>query len=216
MTGKLIASIVWASVCVAGSADALATSLSNITTTDERAFAPSFGRTLPPVGFVDFCGRNAHECKPVRSAARRAELSAKRWQELVRVNEHVNASVEPVTDQDLYAVAERWDYPAGAGDCEDFVLLKKRFLEGLGFPAESLLITVVLDERGDGHAVLTVATDKGDFVLDNRRADVLRWSEASYHFLKRQSQEDPRLWVALSQEGKISMAGMTKAGNRQK
>jgi predicted transglutaminase-like cysteine proteinase len=104
----------------------------------------------------------------------------------------------------------------GAGDCEDFVLLKKRYLEGLGFPAESLLITVVLDERGDGHAVLTVATDKGDFILDNRRTDVMRWSQASYHFLKRQSQEDPRLWVALSQEGKVTMVGVTKAGNRQK
>ena len=216
MIGKAIGSVVAAWLCLGGTADALASSLADFAGSDERAFAPFFGRTLPPVGFVDFCGRNLNECKPVGADARRAALSAERWAELVQVNGYVNSSIEPVTDQELYAVPERWDYPMGAGDCEDFVLLKKRYLEGLGFPAESLLITVVLDERGDGHAVLTVATDKGDFILDNRRSDVMRWSEASYHFLKRQSQEDPRLWVALSQAGKVSVAGMTKAGSRHK
>ena len=86
----------------------------------------------------------------------------------------------------------------------------------MDFRPKSLLITVALDERGDGHAVLTVATDKGDFILDNRRGEVLRWSKTSYRFLKRQSQEDPRLWVALSQAGKVSMAGLAKPGSRQK
>jgi predicted transglutaminase-like cysteine proteinase len=216
MIRKVVASVVGALLCMAGTADALASTLSNFTGTDERAFAPSFGRTLPPVGFVEFCGRNPKECKPLGSDARRADLTAARWADLIRVNNHVNATVDPVTDQDLYAVPERWDYPRGAGDCEDFVLLKKRYLEGLGFPAESLLITVVLDERGDGHALLTVATDRGDFVLDNRRSDVLRWSEASYLYLKRQSQQDPRIWVALSQDGKVSLAGLTKGSGRSK
>jgi predicted transglutaminase-like cysteine proteinase len=216
MIGKAIGSVLGAWLCVAGSAGALANSLTNFTGTDERAFAPSFGRTLPPIGFVDFCGRNLSECKPVGADARRTSLSVERWAKLVQVNSYVNSSVEPVTDQDLYSVPERWEYPMGAGDCEDFVLLKKRYLEGLGFPAESLLITVVLDEHGDGHAVLMVATDQGDLILDNRRTDILRWSKSSYHFLKRQSQEDPRLWVALSQEGKVSVVGVTKAGNRQK
>ncbi len=32
-----------------------------------------------------------------------------------------------------------------------------------GWPREALLITVVRDKKGDGHAVLTVKTDKGDF-----------------------------------------------------
>jgi predicted transglutaminase-like cysteine proteinase len=208
--------MVGALLCIAGTADTLASTLSNFTGTDERAFAPSFGRTLPPVGFVEFCSRNPKECKALGADVRRADLSAARWADLTRVNTYVNSIIEPVTDQELYAVPERWEYPRDAGDCEDFVLLKKRHLEGLGFPAESLLITVVLDERGDGHAVLTVATDRGDFVLDNRRSDILRWSEASYHFLKRQSQHDPRIWVALSQDGKVSLVGLTKAGSRGK
>ncbi|MDP9136881.1 MAG: transglutaminase-like cysteine peptidase [Pseudomonadota bacterium] len=201
---------------MAATADALASSLVVSAGSEARPFAPSFGRTLPPIGFVDFCGRNLSECEAVRADVRRAVLSAERWADLERVNSSVNASIEPVTDQELYAVPERWDYPMGAGDCEDFVLLKKRHLEDLGFPPESLLITVALDERGDGHAVLTVATDRGDFILDNRRSDVVRWSAASYRFLKRQSQADPRVWVALSQAGKISMAGMAKAGSKQK
>ena len=141
---------------------------------------------------------------------------AARWAELVSVNTYVNTSVEPVTDQDLYAVPERWDYPAGAGDCEDFVLLKKRYLEGLGFPAELLLITVVLDERGDGHAVLTVTTDKGDLILDNRRPDIVRWSDASYRFLKRQSQEDPGYGSRWRGKKRPPWSRMTKANARQK
>ena len=59
------------------------------------------------------------------------------------------------------------------------------------------MITVVRDSRGDGHAVLTVKTDKGEFILDNQHEDVLLWSETSYRFVKRQSQSDPNVWVAL-------------------
>ena len=56
---------------------------------------------------------------------------------------------------------------------------------------------MVLDERSEGHAILTVTSEQGDFVLDNRRDEILRWRDANYRFLKRQSQKDPRQWVAL-------------------
>jgi len=170
----------------------------------ERAFTPVYGRTLPPVGFVEFCGRHKSECAPSGSS-RRASLTEAGWRQLTEVNSYVNASIEPVSDQELYAVAERWDFPTDAGDCEDYVLLKKRYLERLGFAADTLLITVVLDEIGEGHAVLTVTTSKGDFVLDNRRNEVLPWSATRYRFLKRQSPEDPRIWLALSGAGKTSV-----------
>lgn len=168
------------------------------------AFAPVYGKTLPPIGFVEFCARNRTQCEQP-GASRNVSLTEARWAMLHEVNIDVNASVEPISDQDLYAVPERWDYPVDAGDCEDYVLLKKRILEELGFPSESLLITVVLDEIGEGHAVLTVATDRGDFILDNRRNEILRWSQTRYRFLKRQSQEDPRIWIALSEAGKTSI-----------
>jgi predicted transglutaminase-like cysteine proteinase len=45
--------------------------------------------------------------------------------------------------------------------------------------------------------VLTVTTDKGDYVLDNQREDILLWSETGYRFIKRQSQSNPNVWVSL-------------------
>ena len=57
---------------------------------------------------------------------------------------------------------EKWSYPDdGYGDCEDYVLLKRRLLAARGFPESTLLITVVRDENNEGHAVLTVRTDRG-------------------------------------------------------
>jgi predicted transglutaminase-like cysteine proteinase len=171
----------------------------------ERAFAPIYGKTLPPIGFVEFCARDKQHCASDNSHLRRLALTEAHWKLLQQINARVNSSIAPVSDLDLYAVPERWDYPVYAGDCEDYVLLKKRELENLGFPSHALLITVVLDEAGEGHAVLTVSTNQGDFVLDNRRDAVIRWAETRYRFLKRQSQDDPRLWVALSEAGKTSV-----------
>jgi predicted transglutaminase-like cysteine proteinase len=171
----------------------------------ERAFAQIYGKTLPPIGFVEFCARDKQHCVSDNSHLRRVVLTEAHWKQLLKINVQVNASIAPVSDLDLYAVPERWDYPVDAGDCEDYVLLKKRELENLGFPSHALLITVVLDEAGEGHAVLTVSTNQGDFVLDNRRDAIIRWAETRYRFLKRQSQDDPRLWVALSEAGKTSV-----------
>ena len=56
-----------------------------------------------------------------------------------------------------------------------------------GWPREVLLVTVVRDKKEEAHAVLTVTTDKGDYVLDNQTQDILLWSETGYRFVKRQS-----------------------------
>ena len=37
-----------------------------------------------------------------------------------------------------------------------------------GWPRAALLVTVVREKNGNGHAVLTVKTDKGEFILDNQ------------------------------------------------
>ena len=63
--------------------------------------------------------------------------------------------------------------------------------------------------------MLIVTTDKGDFVLDNRRNEVLRWSDTGYTFLKRQSAEDPRQWVSLSPKGSLD-SGAVSAGGKKK
>lgn len=169
-----------------------------------QAFAAEFGKARPPIGFVRFCAENPKDCKDRTSRARRIAMDPDRWNLLYQVNTYVNGKITPVSDMELYGEAERWTYPVDAGDCEDFLLLKKRYLQGLGFPQEALLITVVLDEVGEGHAVLTVVTDKGDFILDNRRNDIMRWKDTKYDFLKRQSQTNPRVWVALVKEKTIA------------
>ena len=162
-----------------------------------ETFAREFGKTLPPVGFVQFCVSNPQDCKGKGGKTFKLAMSPERWNLIYQVNAYVNGKIAPISDQDLYGEPERWAYPTDAGDCEDYLLLKKRSLQELGFPPEALLITVVLDEKNEGHAVLTVTTDGGDFILDNRRNDVLRWSDTDYTFLKRQSHNDPVQWVAL-------------------
>ncbi len=47
------------------------------------------------------------------------------------------------------------------------------------------------------HAVLTVKTNKGEFILDNQTDDILLWSDTGYQFVERQSQADPNVWVSL-------------------
>jgi predicted transglutaminase-like cysteine proteinase len=68
-----------------------------------------------------------------------------------------------------------------------------------GWPREALLITVVRDKRGDGHAVLTVKTDRGEYILDNQESEVLAWNKTGYRYVKRQSQSDQNAWVSLGE-----------------
>ena len=80
-----------------------------------------------------------------------------------------------MSDYDIYGKDEVWAYPdKGVGDCEDYVLEKRRELNRLGMSLADLLITVVRKPDGEGHAVLTVRTDKGDYVLDNLTDKVRR------------------------------------------
>jgi predicted transglutaminase-like cysteine proteinase len=154
--------------------------------------------TRAPIGWVEFCKETPETCAPQAGMLQEIVLTQKTWAHLVRINNLVNERIKPMTDMDHWGVAEKWSYPDdGYGDCEDYVLLKRRMLAEAGWPLSSLLVTVVRDQNGDGHAVLTVKTDKGEFVLDNQNAEVLLWSETNYHYVKRQSQQDPNMWVAL-------------------
>ncbi len=162
------------------------------------AFMGSFGDTLPPIGYVTFCRDNQYECRPARRFADRIQLTATKLEEIEKVNEAVNAAVAPITDLELHGKPEVWSYPSGnKGDCEDYVLLKRRLLSARGYPESALLITVVRDENNEGHAVLTVRTDRGDLILDNKRREVMRWADTPYTFVKRQSERNPLVWISL-------------------
>lgn len=157
--------------------------------------------TQAPPGWVEFCAREPSECVGFRTARRHVALSWMAWMDLVRVNTSVNWTIKPLTDIEHWGVADRWSYPDdGYGDCEDYVLLKRRMLIQSGWPREALLVTVVHTEKDEGHAVLTVITDNGDYVLDNQNMNILLWSETGYRFVKRQSQSNPNVWVSLGSQ----------------
>ena len=156
------------------------------------------GAARAPIGWVEFCNENPKDCVASATQPRDVVLTSKVWKDLVNVNRWVNSTIQPVTDLEHWGVVERWSYPDdGKGDCEDYVLLKRRMLIQAGWPREALLITVVRDKKDEGHAVLTVKTDKGDFVLDNQAEEILHWIDTGYRFVKRQSQSNPNIWVEL-------------------
>ncbi len=203
-TGKVRAgAMLLAALTLAGVATAGAPAQAQSRLSPARGlYARDFGPAAAPVGFLEFCDRYPEECRAVgRPSHFVLRLDTTRWNLLQQVNIHVNRKVRPMTDQQIYNRPEVWEYPVnGVGDCEDYVLLKKRYLEALGFPPEALLITVVLDEKGGGHAVLLVRTDRGDLALDNRRNRILPWNRTGYTYLLRQSQRDPGRWVALTRD----------------
>ncbi len=156
--------------------------------------------TRMPGGLASLCARDASFCRPAAEAPRDLILSPERWKLLSSVNADINRRITSTTDEKLYGKTEYWTIPDTKGDCEDYVLLKRRTLMQAGLPGSSLLITVVHDENGEGHAVLTVPTTGGDIVLDNRRNEILHWWATGYVFVKRQSVADPHKWVALGHE----------------
>jgi predicted transglutaminase-like cysteine proteinase len=109
----------------------------------------------------------------------------------------MNTEIVPVTDEDHYKVGELWTYPDGAGDCEDIALAKRQALIEEGWDPSTLLMAVVRERNGAGHAVLMVRTDRGDLILDNQVGTVKLWSETDYQFIKRQSQENAGQWVLI-------------------
>ena len=171
---------------------------------DGPRYASVFGATKAPMGWVQFCRDQPQECSGGSTAPRDVVLSAKAWKDLVRVNSWVNGAIKSITDLEHWGVIEKWSYPDdGYGDCEDYVLLKRKMLTEAGWPREALLVTVVRDKKDEGHAVLTVKTDKGDYILDNQAEGVLLWSDTGYRFVKRQSQTDQNVWVGLEATQKV-------------
>jgi predicted transglutaminase-like cysteine proteinase len=155
------------------------------------------GWASPPIGHVAFCRTHPDECQP-EGTVQAVRLDSERWHQLVRINKQVNRDIIPVTDLEYYGVEEYWALPTSHGDCEDYVLLKRHKLIAAGWPSGALLVTVVFDEEGEGHAVLAVRTDRGDLILDNKRDDIRLWHETAYRYVKRQSEADPQRWVSIN------------------
>ncbi|OJU08258.1 MAG: hypothetical protein BGN86_03455 [Caulobacterales bacterium 68-7] len=119
--------------------------------------------------------------------------------QLEAVNRAVNRSIRPVAERGDEDV---WSLPLAEGradgDCEDYVLEKRRALIGLGVPAETLSIAIVRSSARQEHAVLLVSTEAGEVVLDNRTPWILPWRKTNYVWLKRQSAADQSQWVEIA------------------
>jgi len=173
----------------------LAQKVAAVPAASELAASPRHANPIP--AWTEFCKRYPTECTVDASQPAIITLMATTWNTILEVNRRVNKSVRSLPDRDHWGVTDRWDLAEdGSGDCEDFQLLKRKLLAEAGLPRRAMRMTVVIDEVDDGHAVLMIRTDRGDFILDNKTNAVLPWSKTGYIFVKHEGQ-DGTAWVSL-------------------
>lgn len=135
--------------------------------------------TVSTAGIDTSCG----EACPAGSSIGAAIEAAKGkpvTQQLVAINGAVNRAIAYTKDHDVYGKRDYWAKPQetiakAKGDCEDFAILKMAALKAAGIPASSMTLVVLRDQRRNlFHAVLSVTTDRGQYILDNLRMDVPR------------------------------------------
>jgi len=169
----------------------------------QPAFEPVLKATTVPYGWALFCKQAPGECQVPERSADTVQLDQDLWRQLVSINTLVNSNIDGVTDNDHYGIYKMgirnwWTYPDdGKGNCNDYVMLKRKLLVEAGWPKAALALTVVLDHEHEGHLVLTVRTSSGDLILDNMNAMILRWYETGYTYIKRQSASNPNTWLSI-------------------
>lgn len=126
-------------------------------------------------------------------------MTAADWSATDRLNRDINRSIRTATDRRLYGVGDHWTIPSGPnprGDCEDYVLAKRRALIEHGYPQEAFSIALVETLWGESHAVLLMATSEGELVLDNLTPRILLTTEVAYQWRKRQIPGRALAWVS--------------------
>lgn len=158
----------------------------------ERVSKPAYMRLgepmLPPFSFTRFCARKPTRC-PLSEEIRQIPLTAE--------NRRVLDGVQRSVNNELRAGLERWSDDATKTDCTDYALTKRSRLLDMGYPASALLIAVAFVPSGEGHLLLVVVTDHGDFVLDNLRPAIVRWDQLPYRWVMRSTPRDPKNWQAV-------------------
>jgi predicted transglutaminase-like cysteine proteinase len=129
-------------------------------------------------------------------------VSPRLWSQLNAVNRRINGALKPAEDGTGRGAADHWSLPlmggAARGDCEDYVLEKRRALIAAGVPDAALSIAVVRTETGVGHAVLLVDTRQGSLVLDNLTTEIRHWRRTSYQWVMRQAPSRPLEWRTVA------------------
>lgn len=164
-------------------------------TTKTSAAMVTKGYAFPPPAARVFCAGHPELCN-TNGQVKLVTLTPARKAELEAVNTSVNRRIAERSDLVTTGSSDDWRVPTKQGDCEDIAILKKSELLKRGWPASALLLTVAT-LGGEGHTVLTVRTDKGDLILDNRGSVIRDWSRTSYHYFARQSQSTNGKWVRI-------------------
>lgn len=146
-----------------------------------------------PLGYVMFCMNNAAQCGAV-AGKRRVTLDDKTWAMLGEVNREVNRRIAPDESKGFYD----WSLTTTAGNCNDYAVQKRKELIDRGIPASALSLSVVVTRKNIGHLILTVRTDRGDYVLDNLRQSIVTWNKTGYRWVRVQSHNNPNQWVKVS------------------
>ena len=149
---------------------------------------PSTAAEHAPLGYQVMCLKMPQECKGGGKA--KVTVTTDVMATLKRVNSHVNRTIKPRNDA---ASTDVWSASASSGDCEEYVLAKRKALIKAGIPASSLRIAYVTTRKGVGHAILVVKTTGKDLMLDNLTATIKPSSQSGYRIIAI-SGSDPTNW----------------------
>lgn len=156
----------------------------------------------PPLGYVQFCKEWPDECKTSDKPFAPVVMTKDKWNELLTVNLQVNDRIAEYAEaeglDEWRLISQKEAYPFG--DCEEFVLLKRKMLIDRGWHPGGLLITTgwrTLNGKQEGHAVLTVRTAKEDYILDNVTSEILPWRQTPHEYVRRQEELNPNWWTGI-------------------
>jgi len=105
-----------------------------------------------------------------------------------QINRAVNLAIRPVSDLVQYRVDDFWAAPlttmrTGAGDCDDYAIVKYLALREVGIAPENIRLMIVRDvRRQNNHAVVAVRHDDEWLILDNRTMVMVRAIDAQYYW----------------------------------
>ncbi|TIV64303.1 MAG: transglutaminase [Mesorhizobium sp.] len=125
---------------------------------------------------------------------------------LAFVNSSINRLIAYREDSAVYGRLDYWAKPSEilehrAGDCEDFAILKMAALLRAGIPAQSMSLVVLQDRRRKFfHAVLSVSTGSGAFILDSLSNNVAMDSDLP-DYVPLYSFSTDRAWIHGSKSG---------------
>ena len=147
----------------------------------------------PPAWFALL--RQHPELDPQHAPLEKMPLTAAHAALLMKVNKEINGRVRYRRD----AGKDVWEIGGREGDCEDIAIRKLSVLiQDHGLPRGALTLSACRIERGQGHAVLLVHSDRGVYVMDNLTPRVAPWKSLPYRWIAREEPGAPfRLWRSL-------------------